>query len=101
MKYICLNISDHACWNHCKKFLIDLKISFSAFICLIVITVTIFLLFNILQRVTTFCNNVWSEYVRIILVRKIMGNSINHEQDHDSGIWGGGFDFSELYNFGT
>lgn len=33
---------------------------------------------------------VWSEYVRIILVRKIMGNSINHEQDHDSGIWGGG-----------
>lgn len=46
---------------------------------------------------------VWSEYVRIILVRKIMGNSINHEQDHDSGILGGGggFDFSELYNFGT
>lgn len=54
VKYICLNISDHACWNHCKKFLIDLKISFSAFICLMVITVTIFLLFNILQRVTTF-----------------------------------------------
>lgn len=38
---------------------------------------------------------VWSEYVRIILVRKIMGNSINHEQDHDSGIGGGGVISSE------